>query len=207
MSDEQIVGEVVSQDTTEPVVKSKKEKKIKMKKEKKEKKVKESGGNDKLDAILETNEQIVAGLNTLASVMKSFVEAPRPQSIPSPLNDTGAAVPSAPPSPHMLDDTRPNDYIPPRWRQIVDEVLSPDFGLRVKNFDDTTDFMIDIIVPRQYSSLTPKEVELGVQDIRSRMIQRSVGENGVRQWCEKIRTNLNKYYTAAGVTSPFRINS
>ena len=108
--------------------------------------------------------------------------------------------------PHMDDETYPKDYIPPKFRKIVNEFLSEDFGARVVDFEDRTDFQFDIIVPEKYSSVTKEDRAKGVEDIRTRIIPRALGENGVREWCQLIRKNLNKYYTNEGKASPF-INS
>lgn len=159
--------------------------------------------DDKMDVLLAGNQKIVDGLNTLATVLTKFVEN-------SPVigkEEVGKSTQSpAHTDPELLDETRPNSYVPPRYRQIVDQVLSPDFGIRVHDFEDRTEFMIDIIVPEQYSSMSKKEKDSGAKDIRSRVIPRAMGENGVKSWCETIRTNLNKYYGASGVQSPFSIN-
>ena len=109
-------------------------------------------------------------------------------------------------TPHMDDETYPKDYIPPKFRKIVNEFLSEDFGARVVDFEDRTDFQFDIIVPEKYSSVTREDRAKGVEDIRTRIIPRALGENGVREWCQLIRKNLNKYYTNEGKASPF-INS
>lgn len=106
-------------------------------------------------------------------------------------------------TPHMDDETYPKDYIPPKFRKIVNEFLSEDFGARVVDFEDRTDFQFDIIVPEKYSSVTKEDRAKGVQDIRTRIIPRALGENGVREWCQLIRKNLNKFYTNEGKASPF----
>ena len=103
----------------------------------------------------------------------------------------------------MLDETYPDGYMPPKFRKIVDEILSSEFGARIIDFDDRTDFQLDIIVPEQYSSVSRLDREKGVKDIRSRTIPRALGENGVRDWCALIRKNLNRFYQHEGVKSPF----
>lgn len=194
----------VASTPTEEKLATKKEKPAPKKEKKAEKKKKSNPPklHEKIDALLDTNHQIVAGLNTLATAVSALAD--RNQSIASAPADV--TIKKEVPSPHMLDETRPTEYIPPSWRKIVDETLSPEFGIRIKEFDNTTDFMVDIIVPEKYSSLTPKEKELGVRDIRSRMISRSAGENGIRDWCKLIRSNLSKFYGAAGVGNPFSLN-
>lgn len=102
------------------------------------------------------------------------------------------------------DETYPRSYIPKEYRQLVDELLSPEFGAQIDDQNFGLDFELRIIVPDAFSSLTPKEKEQGIQDIRSRIIPRALGENGVRDWCGLIRSNLNKYFTQTGKVSPFK---
>lgn len=102
-----------------------------------------------------------------------------------------------------VSDYKPKGYVPPKYRQICDEVLSPEFGLDCEESTVSMDFTIHIIVPDRYSSLTEKEKEMGVKDIRSRVVSRALGENGVREWCVKVRENLNKFFSKSGVVSPF----
>lgn len=102
------------------------------------------------------------------------------------------------------DPTYPSSYIPAKWRQLVDEILTPEFGLTVNDFEDRTDFQINIIVPEQFSSISKEEKASGVKDIRSKVITRAMGENGVREWAQKVRFNLNKYFMKEGKASPFR---
>lgn len=102
---------------------------------------------------------------------------------------------------------KPKGYVPQAYRQICDEVLSPEFGFDCIENTHNLDFEIQIIVPHEYSSLTEQEKLAGVQDIRSRVISRALGENGVREWCIKVRNNLNQFFTRAGVKSPFNSQS
>jgi len=93
-------------------------------------------------------------------------------------------------------------YVPAKFRKIADDILSPEFPIEIHNFDDTTDFQIDIIVPNKYSPADENEKIKGV-DRRSKRISRAQGENGVREWCNKVRENLNKYYSRNAIKSPF----
>jgi hypothetical protein len=97
----------------------------------------------------------------------------------------------------------PTGYVPENYRKIVDEILTPEFGLDCKEFNDSMDFRIDIIVPDKFNSLTLQEKQNGIKDIRSKVISRTLGENGVRDWVQKVRENLNKFYASSGVQSPF----
>jgi hypothetical protein len=157
----------------------------------------ERSSDEKLDAVLN-------GINVLAGAVGKLVE----------IHEAGAAdkgktsesvadVRKTHFEPKLDDETYPSDYIPPKFKKIVHEVLSPEFGLQIVDFEDRTDFQVNIIVPEKYSSITAEDKEKGVKDIRSRMIPRALGENGIRDWCKLIRQNLNKYYSREGVQSPF----
>ena len=102
------------------------------------------------------------------------------------------------------DPTYPPSYIPAKWRQLVNDILTPEFGITVNDFEDRTDFQVNIIVPEEFSSLSKEEKTAGVKDIRSKVITRAMGENGVREWAQKVRVNLNRYFTKEGKASPFK---
>lgn len=172
-----------------------------MKKEKKEKQKKVDVGVAELS---EQVSQMMAGINAIAGAVGKLVELQTaPKEVPSSTVTATAEKPQTQFNPKMEDETYPNKYIPPKYRQIVTEILSEEFGLDITDFDDRTDFQVHIIVPEKYSSVIPEDRKKGVQDIRSRMVPRSLGENGVREWCTLIRQNLNKYYTREGKASPF----
>lgn len=106
--------------------------------------------------------------------------------------------------PKLEDETYPSTYVPAKWRTMIDEILGKEFGFTVNDFEDRTDFQINIFVPEQYSSLRKEERDAGVEDVRSKIITRAMGENGVREWAQKVRFNLNKYYMKEGKASPFK---
>lgn len=161
--------------------------------------------SEKLDAVIEGQNKVVEGMNTLATALTKMIEnTPQAVGKEEMTKPVGNSVVNRP---ENEDETRPTSYVPAAFRRVVNEVLSEDFGIRVTDFEDSTDFMVDIIVPEKYSSLTDRDKKMGVEDIRSRIIPRALGENGVRNWCIKIRDNLSKYYGAAGVQSPFSIGN
>jgi hypothetical protein len=129
---------------------------------------------------------IVSGL---AQTVDKFVNTPTMDKFQAPVNKGS--------------DYQPKGYVPLKYRQICDEILSPEFGLDCEEFADSMDFTVSVIVPERFSSLTVQEKQANVKDIRSKVISRAVGENGVREWCQKVRENLNKFYTSSGVVSPF----
>lgn len=155
---------------------------------------------EKIDPIDKKLDAVISGLNSVAAAVSKLVDLQTKERI----EITGA--PTSVESgftPHVEDSTYPTGYMPPKYRKIVDEVLSPEFKARVQDFEDRTDFQFDVIVPSQYSSVSPTDKEKGVEDIRSRIMPRALGENGVREWCMLIRKNLNKFYQKEGVQSPF----
>ena len=147
-------------------------------------------------------DKMVEGLNSVGSAVLKLVEIQSHSTTVSPVSST-TSVPDQF-TPKLDDETYPKSYIPPKFRKIVDTILSEEFGLRVFDFEDRTDFQIDVTVPERFSSVSKEDKEKGVQDIRTRIIPRALGENGVREWCELIRRNLNKFYQKEGVQSPFK---
>lgn len=108
----------------------------------------------------------------------------------------------------------PSPYaLPPRFRQVIDEVLGKEFTGTVEVCDDVPAFRLVIIVPQKYSSLPPKDYkELGADYRTSRPINNSMGLSGVREWCEKIRQQLrmgmNQFQQPqmmANAQSPFNV--
>ncbi len=147
-------------------------------------------------------DQVITGINTLAGAVSKLVEM---QTVKK--QDVGETKESSekkePAYDSKKDETISESYTPPRYRQIVDEMLSEDFGIKVTDFEDRTEFQLDIIVPEKYSSIPKQERVKNDPDIRTKIIPRALGENGVREWCKLIRMNLNKYFTQQGVASPF----
>ena len=146
-------------------------------------------------------DSMISGLNTVASAISKLVEL---QTLPK--EEKKEEVKKSPEltfNPKLDDETYPSAYIPPKFRKIVDDILSPDFGIQVVDFTDRTDFQLNVIVPDKYSSVAKEDKDRGMKDVRSRMIPRALGENGVKDWCTLIRRNLNKFYTKEGVQSPF----
>jgi len=145
-------------------------------------------------------DQMISGLNTVGGALEKLIDL---QTVGAekvaPQEETKEKF-----NPKLDDETYPQDeYIPKNYRKIVDDLLSDEFGIKITDFDDRTDFQFAIIVPEKYSSVTPEDKAKGVEDIRSRMIPRSLGENGVKEWCKLIRQNLNKHYSEEGMQSPF----
>lgn len=159
------------------------------------------GLEEKMDAV-------VSGLNSVSGALAKLIELQTVSKIiqvPAAEVKTGGQGSKVKSdfNPKLDDETYPGGYMPPKFRKIVDELLSKDFGATVIDFDDRTDFQFNIIVPERYSSVPAIDRAKGVEDVRSRLIPRALGENGVKDWCTLIRRNLNKFYQKEGVASPF----
>ncbi len=163
---------------------------------------KEISKGDEVNRLEVKVNELTTNLNTLAGAVNKLVEIQTVKKEDVGKTGTGNAKST---KTEEKDETRDDFYMPPRFREIVDNTLSSEFGAKVTDFDDRTDFMLTIIVPQKYSSV-PKEEYEKTADIRSRIIPRGLGENGVKEWCQLIRLNLNKYFTREGVQSPFSIN-
>jgi len=151
---------------------------------------------EKLDIVLDS-------VSTIAGAVNKLVELQTVTPLSERLPDPKAKGAEDTFTPKLDDETYPEEYTPPKFRKLVDEILSKDFGLKIDDFPDRTDMQINIIVPEKYSSLSKEDRDKGAEDIRSRIVPRAMGENGVKEWCQLIRTNLNKFYTKEGVQSPF----
>ena len=144
-------------------------------------------------------DQVIAGLNTMAAALAKLVEMQPHGVMPVATSPTTSSY-----IPKLEDETHPESYVPPKFRQIVNDILSPEFGIRVLDFVDRTDFQLDIFVPDRFSSLSADEKKQGIKDVRTRIVPRALGENGVREWCELVKRNLAKYYGKEGIQSPFK---
>lgn len=158
-----------------------------------------ASGLDSLDkeSIDAKMDAMIAGLNSVTGAVLKLVEMQT--------SDTMKEKPEVKETftPKLEDETYPTSYTPPRFRKLCDEILSSEFGLSVTDFPDRTDFQLSITVPEKFSSVPPTERQKGVQDVRSRMIPRALGENGVKEWCGLIRKNLNRHYQKEGIVTPF----
>ena len=99
--------------------------------------------------------------------------------------------------------------IHPKHRLLVDNILGKQF-IAWESYDgsDSTHFEFHIKVPMELSSVPTEDRAKGrTEDIRTRVISQAAGENGVKDWCEMVRKNLNKYYTTNALPSPFSINA
>jgi len=148
-------------------------------------------------------DEVISGINTLAGAIGKLVDMQTARPLADRITAESAILPVKEFIPKLDDETYPSDYVPSKFRRIVDAILSKEFGLTIVDFDDRTDFQVNIIVPEKYSSVAKEDRDKGILDVRSRIIPRSLGENGIKEWCKLIRLNLNRYYSKEGVQSPF----
>lgn len=82
--------------------------------------------------------------------------------------------------------------IPPAWRKIVDEILGMDFGIDVVYPQSGSGFLFKIIVPEEKSNASQSYKEFYKVDIRTKALSYSDGIDGIRKFCELVKTNLSK---------------
>lgn len=166
----------------------------------------EETAKDPFSQLSSKMDKMVEGLNSVGGALLKLVEM---QSQPKTTVVEHSATVVAEKStlnaftPRLEDETYPSSYMPPKFRTIIDTILSPEFKARIMDFADRTEFQFDIFVPEKFSSVSKEDREKGVEDVRTRIIPRALGENGVREWCEIVRRNLARYYQSKGVQSPF----
>ena len=81
--------------------------------------------------------------------------------------------------------------IPAEYREIIDTVLNKQFGIQIQPHSDRPSFTFTIIVPEQYSTMTPSYKEMYKYDLRPKVLNYSDGTNGVRDWATKVYENLS----------------
>ena len=90
-------------------------------------------------------------------------------------------VPVAPATPGM----------PPIYRQIVDEILGPQFAMEVLWRTDGN-FELTIDVPKQYTNATESHWATYKTDTRICVIPNALAENGVKEYAQKVAKNLGE---------------
>ncbi len=92
--------------------------------------------------------------------------------------------------PVVKDEEPDKTHLPPKWRELCDQVLGKDFGLNVTYPDTGKGFLIKVIVPRDKSNAPVSHWEFYKADIRSKAIGFGEGLDGVKAFYEKVRNNL-----------------
>jgi len=80
--------------------------------------------------------------------------------------------------------------VPPKWREIVDQVLGSDFGVNVVYPDKGRGFLFKVIVPREKSNASDAHWKFYHADIRTRAITFADGAEGIKRYCEAVAKNL-----------------
>ena len=82
--------------------------------------------------------------------------------------------------------------IPPAWRKMVDDILGIEFGIDIVYPQAGSGFLFKIIVPAEKSNADQAYKELYKTDIRTKAVSYSDGIEGVRKFCELVKTNLSR---------------
>lgn len=83
----------------------------------------------------------------------------------------------------------PSEPVPAEYRGAVDSVLNKSFGIHVKS--ELGNFTFTILVPKQYSPLSPEQWAMLHFDKRTKVITHAEGINGVKLWAEKVFNSFN----------------
>ena len=75
------------------------------------------------------------------------------------------------------------------YRDVVTEILNEYFKIEVA--DRGENFLFTLIIPKDNSNLSTSDYSMMGGDKRSIVLSRTMGENGVRDFCEKIKKILN----------------
>lgn len=136
----------------------------------------------------------------LEQVREGARENQNPPMPPMPTMQTPPPVKVETPPVQESVTTAPQDIpVPADYRVKVDEILGKDFGISITPFTDRPSFMLNIIVPARFKTLTPEQLEIAKCDMRSKQMTYAEGTRGVEEWCKKIRINLNKFQETQGL--------
>lgn len=80
--------------------------------------------------------------------------------------------------------------IPAEYRQMVDEVLGKDFGIRISYPSKGSGFIFRVIVPKEKSNASDFYYEMYKEDVRSKALTGGEGSDVIRLHCERIARNL-----------------
>lgn len=102
------------------------------------------------------------------------------------------AIPDKVETPVEVKKEEPKEYpVPMDYRDAVDTILNPSFGIRITPSRDLPQFEFAIIVPKEYSNAPKAYWEMYHEDVRPRMINYADGLNGVTDWCGRVFNNFN----------------
>jgi len=84
-----------------------------------------------------------------------------------------------------------NVPVPTEYRKIVDEVLNQKFGIKIEPLSDSPQFIMTVVVPSEYSPITPEEKQMMGADLRSATLSYVDALSKIRIWVEKIYKSFN----------------
>lgn len=129
--------------------------------------------NDKFEQLVGMVGEIAKTVNDLKIIQGNPLSTPQPTPQP------------------VVEEAVDRTHLPPRWREICDEVLGKDFGLNVTYPDTGKGFLLKVIVPRDKSNAPTSHWEFYKADIRTKAIGFGEGVEGVKMFYEKVKKNLN----------------
>lgn len=130
-------------------------------------------------AIIELSEAIKKleiSVDRRLKVLEEVQKTPHPAPQVQPVN--------SPPAAQSTSAT-----VPFEWRQVIDDVLSPAFGVAVRYLDGAN-FELTIDVPQAYSNSTKTEWDTNHHDHRVKIMPNYLGAQGIKDYCELIAKNL-----------------
>jgi len=143
-------------------------------------------------ALASNVEKLVGVVSDLASKQESYLQ---PANTTSAVFGIGGEVKNPLVSPKVemsgKDAGADETPVPPKWRQLVNEILGEDFGVKVNYPESGSGFLFTIIVPREKSNATKEHWEMFKNDLRTRSISGNEGSDGVRKWVELVKKNLS----------------
>lgn len=80
--------------------------------------------------------------------------------------------------------------IPEEYRRAVNDILSDKFGIKVIPSTNSPDFLLQILVPQEYSNAGEQIWKDAKADIRSKVLTYGEGLLGVKTYVELVKTNL-----------------
>ncbi|RJO60385.1 hypothetical protein C4544_05160 [candidate division WS5 bacterium] len=150
------------------------------KEEKKNKKEKQEFASTK---DLETLVSVVSGLaESIEKLNQKIDNKPQEQELKDKFEEKSGV--------HIKPEDSSGNYIPPKWREIVNKILGEDFGIKVVYPDSGSGFLFKIIVPESKSNMTETHRMRHKTDVRTKALGYSDAISGIQVFCEKIAVNL-----------------
>lgn len=135
--------------------------------------------------VIETNSsQVEHKLDLVLEALKDLKEAfNKPITSQAPSLMENRQLPKEQPKAPEPINTIP---IPAEFRQQVDSVLNKDFGIEIEGTGDPLSMLFTIVIPDKFSRLSLSQKEASMRDISPKVIDRALGINGIKEWCDKV---------------------